>query len=126
MSEDESVYDVEFMNLVVDKADNLKVVDCDSHFSEFTGVHPSKIKQGKLFLHNIIKPMYREDIMKTLCKKNRRMFISTQNLLIKIQMRFLCTAPGRTMRVRAFADLRLQMFPNRLKSRRSLKIRQSR
>lgn len=58
------------MNLVVDKADNLKVIDSDTHFSEFSGVHPSKIKQGKLFLHDIIKPVYREEIMKALCKKN--------------------------------------------------------
>lgn len=58
------------MNLVVDKADNLKVVDSDSHFSEFAGVHPSKIKQGKLFLHDLIKPIYREEIMRALCKKN--------------------------------------------------------
>lgn len=67
---DNSSYEVEFMNLIVDKADNLRVVDCDSHFSEFTGVHPSKIKQGKLFLHDFIKPVYREQIMKILCKKN--------------------------------------------------------
>lgn len=67
---DNTSYEVEFMNLIVDKADNLRVVDCDSHFSEFTGVHPSKIKQGKLFLHDLIKPAYREAIMKTLCKKN--------------------------------------------------------
>ncbi|MGN0522199.1 MAG: PAS domain-containing protein [Eubacterium sp.] len=67
---DEDLYEVEFMNLIVDKADNLKVVDCDSHFSEFTGVHPSKIKQGKLFLYDIIKPVYREEIMTTLCKKD--------------------------------------------------------
>lgn len=66
----ESTYEVEFMNLIVDKADNLKVVDSDNHFSEFTGVHPSKIKQGKLFLHDIIKPAYREQTMKVLCKKN--------------------------------------------------------
>lgn len=69
ITEDEA-YDVEFMNLVVDKADNLRVVDCDRHFSDFAGVHPSKIKQGKLFLHDIIKPVYREEIMKALCKKN--------------------------------------------------------
>lgn len=62
--------EVEFMNLIVDKADNLRVVDSDSHFSEFAGVHPSKIKQGKAFLHDFIKPVYREQIMKTLCKKN--------------------------------------------------------
>lgn len=72
MTEDASgnQYEVEFMNLIVDKADNLKVVDSDSHFSEFTGVHPSKIKEGKLFLHDFIKPAYREQIMKILCKKN--------------------------------------------------------
>lgn len=67
---DDDVYEVDFMNLVVDKADGLKVVDCDKHFCEFTGVHPSKIKQGKLFLHDIIKPIYREEIMRVLCKKN--------------------------------------------------------
>lgn len=67
---DDDVYEVDFMNLVVDKADGLKVVDCDNHFCEFTGVHPSKIKQGKLFLHDIIKPIYREEIMRVLCKKN--------------------------------------------------------
>lgn len=67
---DDDVYEVDFMNLVVDKADGLKVVDCDNHFCEFTGVHPSKIKQGKLFLHDIIKPIYREEVMRVLCKKN--------------------------------------------------------
>ena len=67
---DDDDYEVDFMNLVVDKADGLKVVDCDNHFCEFTGVHPSKIKQGKLFLHDIIKPIYREEIMRVLCKKN--------------------------------------------------------
>lgn len=67
---DDDVYEVDFMNLVVDKADGLKVVDFDNHFCEFTGVHPSKIKQGKLFLHDIIKPIYREEIMRVLCKKN--------------------------------------------------------
>lgn len=67
---DDDVYEVDFMNLVVDKADGLKVVDCDNHFCEFTGVRPSKIKQGKLFLHDIIKPIYREEIMRVLCKKN--------------------------------------------------------
>lgn len=67
---EEDLYEVEFMNLVVDKSDDLKVVDSDKHFSEFTGVHPSKIKQGKLFLLDIIKPVYREEIMKALCRKN--------------------------------------------------------
>lgn len=67
---DDSGLEVEFMNLIVDKADNLRVIDSDSHFSEFTGVHPSKIKEGKLCLHNFIKPVYREKIMKILCKKD--------------------------------------------------------
>ena len=31
---DDDVYEVDFMNLVVDKADGLKVVDCDNHFCE--------------------------------------------------------------------------------------------
>ncbi len=66
----DDAYEVDFMNLIVDKADNLRVIGSDSHFSDFTGVHPSKIKQGKLFLHDVIKPFYREKIMKTLCKKN--------------------------------------------------------
>ena len=69
-SVDDDLYEVEFMNLVVDKANNLQVVDCDSHFSEFAGVHFSKIKQGKLFLYDLIRPAYRETIMSTLCKKN--------------------------------------------------------
>lgn len=71
---EEDFYDVEFMNLVVDKADNLVVIDSDSHFSDFTGVHPSKIRQGKLLLHDIIVPLYREEIMKVLCKKNSKYF----------------------------------------------------
>lgn len=67
---EDDLYKVDIMNLVVDKADNLKVVDCDSHFSEFAGVHPSKIKQGKLSLYDLIEPLYRETIMATLRKKN--------------------------------------------------------
>ena len=67
---DNSVFDVEFMSCVIDKADNLKVIDSDSHFSKFTGVHPSKIKQGKLYLHDILIPQDRETIMRALCKKN--------------------------------------------------------
>lgn len=67
---DDINYEVDFMNLVVDKADNLKVVDFDSHFAEFSGVHPSKIRQGKLFLYDMIRPYQREEIMQALCKKN--------------------------------------------------------
>lgn len=69
-SVDEFAFEVEFMSCETDKADNLKVIDSDSHFSDFVGVHPSKIKQGKLFLHDIIDPMDREKVMKQICKKN--------------------------------------------------------
>ncbi|MBQ9517124.1 MAG: PAS domain-containing protein [Eubacterium sp.] len=58
------------MSCEVDKADNLKVVSSDSHFSDFTGVHPSKIKQGKLFLNDIIHPQDRETVRRTICKKD--------------------------------------------------------
>ncbi len=67
---EEDLYDVELMNLVVDKADNLRVVESDSHFSEFAGVHPSKIKQGKLYFLDIVKPSDREMLMQSLCKKD--------------------------------------------------------
>lgn len=66
---DELAFEVEFMTCVIDKADNLIVLDSDSHFSDFVGVHPSKIKQGKLFLHDVIMPKERETVMKNLCKK---------------------------------------------------------
>ena len=110
---DDDVYEVDFMNLVVDKADGLKVVDCDNHFCEFTGVHPSKIKQGKLFLHDIIKPIYREEIMRVLCKKIRRMFILTPSLWIKMKMKFLFTARVKIMRNQAFAGSLWRMCQNR-------------
>ena len=67
---DNEGYDVDFMNLVVDKADDLKVIDCDRHFTEFAGVHISKIHQGKLDLMELILPVYRETVFKTLCKKD--------------------------------------------------------
>lgn len=58
------------MTCVIDKADNLAVLESDSHFSEFVGVHPSKIKQRKLFLHDVLAPKDRETIMRQICKKN--------------------------------------------------------
>lgn len=63
-------FEVEFLSCIVDRADNLKVLDSDTHFSEFTGVHPSKIHQGKLELHSILLPKERETVLKHLCKKN--------------------------------------------------------
>lgn len=67
---DNLAFDVEFMSCVIDKADNLVVLNSDSHFSEFVGVHPSKIKQHKLSFLDVLPPKDREDIMRQLCKKN--------------------------------------------------------
>ena len=63
-------FDVEFLSCVVDKADNLKVIHSDSHFSEFTGIHPSKIKQGKLEFLEVLMPKERETVMRQICKKD--------------------------------------------------------
>ncbi|MDD6602997.1 MAG: PAS domain-containing protein [Eubacteriales bacterium] len=67
---DEMALDVNFCSCLIDKADNLKVLECDSHFCDFVGIHPSKVKQGKLFLHNVLIPHERESFMRRLCKKN--------------------------------------------------------
>lgn len=74
-------YEVAFMNVVVDKANDLQVVDADSHFARFAGVHPSKIKQGKLFLYDIIKPTDRERVMQSICKKGVRFTYLTMDLM---------------------------------------------
>ena len=58
------------MCCIVDKAKNLRVTESDTHFSEFTGVHPSKIAQGKLNLLEVLMPKEREAVMQKLCKKN--------------------------------------------------------
>ena len=58
------------MNCEVDLSENLRVIGGDAHFSEFTGVHPSKIKQGKLSFNDIIAPHDREKVRRTLFKKN--------------------------------------------------------
>ncbi len=63
-------YNVEFMSCVIDKVDNLCVKESDTHFSDFVGVHPSKIKQGKLSFLDLLVPQDRERIMQTICKKN--------------------------------------------------------
>ena len=65
-------YEVEFLNCIIDKSDDFKVVDSDSHFADFVGVHISKIRQGKLFLKDIIRPIERDTIFKALCKKNSK------------------------------------------------------
>lgn len=63
-------YDVEFMSCVIDKDDNLCVMESDTHFSDFIGVHPSKIKQGKVSFLDLLVPQDRERIMQIICKKN--------------------------------------------------------
>ena len=65
-------YEVEFLNCTVDKADDFKIIDSDSHFADFAGIHPSKIKQGKLFLRDILKPADRDFVFKKICKKNTK------------------------------------------------------
>lgn len=67
-----NLYEVEFLNCTVDKAQDFKIIDCDSHFSDFAGIHPSKIKQGKLFLRDILKPVDREYVFKKICKKDTK------------------------------------------------------
>ncbi len=69
---DENLYEVEFLNCTVDKAQDFKIIECDSHFSEFAGIHPSKVKQGKLFLRDILKPVDREYVFKKICKKDTK------------------------------------------------------
>lgn len=87
-------YEVEFLNCIIDKADDYKVIDSDSHFSEFVGVHISKIRQGKLFLKDIIRPVDRDTIFKALCKKNSKYVYIDFNILDKEGMPVFihCTA----------------------------------
>jgi PAS domain S-box-containing protein len=58
------------MTCVIDKADNFLVIESDSHFSDFVGVHPSKINEHKLYLYDVIAPQDRETIMRKICKKD--------------------------------------------------------
>ncbi len=67
---DEKAYEVEFLNCVVDKSQDFKVVDADSHFADFTGVHISKIHQGKLYLQDIVNPPDRQAVLEKLRKKS--------------------------------------------------------
>ena len=76
-------YEVEFLNCIIDKADDYKVIDSDTHFSEFVGVHISKIRQGKLFLKDIIRPIERDTVFKALCKKNSKYVYIDFNILDK-------------------------------------------
>lgn len=69
-SSEDLYFDVEFLNCVVDKKKDFEVVDADSHFCEFVGVHYSKVKQGKLSLLDLLIPQSRQEFVEKLCKKN--------------------------------------------------------
>lgn len=66
---DDLYFDVEFLNCVIDKKKDFEVVDADSHFCDFVGIHPSKIKQGKLSLLDLLIPQSRQEVVEKLCKK---------------------------------------------------------
>ena len=80
---DETSYEVEFLNCIIDKSDDFRVIDSDSHFSDFVGVHISKIRQGKLFLKDILRPVDRDNVFKKLCKKNSKYVYIDFNILDK-------------------------------------------
>lgn len=80
---EERSYEVDFLNCVVDKADDFKVIDSDSHFSDFVGVHPSKIRQGKLYLQDIIRPIDRQNVIEKICKKDSQYVYMDMDLINK-------------------------------------------
>lgn len=67
---DELAFEVEFLSCVVDKKNDFLVVDADSHFCDFVGIHYSKIKQGKLSLLDLLIPQSRQEVVKKLCRKD--------------------------------------------------------
>lgn len=69
---DDTAYEVEFFNCTVDKSQDFKIISCDSHFAEFAGIHQSKIKQGKMYLRDILKPADRDYVFKKICKKDAK------------------------------------------------------
>lgn len=67
---EDRTYEIDFLNCVVDKSKDFVVVEADSHFSEFIGVHMSKIHQGKVFLQDFIKPADRQRVIECIIKKD--------------------------------------------------------
>ena len=104
---DDSAYEVEFLNCVIDKADDYRVVEADSHFAEFAGIHPSKIKQGKVFLTDIIEPADRQYVFDRLCKKSSKY----------VYIDFNITARLRILKTQSSAGLCLLMFQKAVKRR---------
>ena len=78
---EDRAYEVEFLNCVVDKEDDFRIVDSDSHFAEFSGVHPSKIKEGKLFLQDIVIPADRQEVIERICKKDSRFIYMDMDII---------------------------------------------
>lgn len=78
---EDRAYEVEFLNCVVDKEDDFRIVDSDSHFSDFAGVHPSKIKEGKLFLQDIVIPSDRQEVIEKICKKDARFIYMDMDII---------------------------------------------
>jgi PAS domain S-box-containing protein len=58
------------MTCLIDKADNLLVLEADSHFENFAGIKSSKIENKKLCLLDIIPPKDRETVMRQICQKD--------------------------------------------------------
>ena len=69
---DELAFEVEFLSCVVDKKKDFTVIDADSHFCDFVGVHYSKICQGKLSLLDLLI----RKSLKSFVKREALMFIS--------------------------------------------------
>lgn len=69
-TKDELAFEVEFLCCVVDKKNDFVIVDADTHFCEFVGIHYSKIKQGKLSLLDLMVPQDRQTIMEKIGKKD--------------------------------------------------------
>ena len=90
----DSVYEVEFLNCVTDKADGFRIVEADSHFAAFVGIHPSKIRQGKIFLTDVIEPADRQYVFDRLCKKSSKYIYIDFNIIKKSGERVFihCTA----------------------------------
>jgi len=124
-----SPFEVAFMSCVADRADNLRVVEFDQHFSDFTGIHPSKIKQGKLKLLEKLNPQDREAVMKQLNKKDARYIYINFYLVNKdgVPVYVHCLAQnveGTTHTRMTMADVSASERKSRLISRRAESMNQ--
>jgi PAS domain S-box-containing protein len=58
------------MGCVINKAENLLVLESDSHFADFTGIDIADIKSGALSLLDLVNTRNRETVKKKLCQRN--------------------------------------------------------